>query len=210
MRGISGLVLAAVLVTPSAALAQYGSGSHSGISTEWTFSGRGALDELNTFGACFATRQTKDALRLVGTEAGSVDEARVYKALFSKEQYCLGNLSGLSAPWKYVRGAVGEGFYHERVPVPAGFAAPHDLAPEKVQSFMDAAICYAGKHQADAQQLIDQTKPATKEEAAAIDALWANFTACLPPNMPSGFKIENVVLRYRIAEALWRLGVVRQ
>jgi hypothetical protein len=204
------LVLVALLAMPSAALAQYGPGSHSGTSTEWTFSGRGALDDLNTFGACFATRQTKDALRLVGTEAGSADEARVYKALFSKEQFCLGNLSGLSAPWKYVRGAVGEGFYHERVPVPAGFAASHDVAPEKVQSFMDAAVCYAARHSADAQQLIDQTKPGTKEEAVAIDALWSNFTACLPPNMPTGFQIENVVLRYRIAEALWRLGVVRQ
>jgi len=210
MRGVAYLVLGAALAMPSAALAQYGPGSHSGISTEITYTGRGALDDLNSFGGCFATKQTKDALRLVGTQAGSVEEAKVYKALFSKEQFCIGDLSSLSVPWKYVRGAVGEGLYYERVAVPPAFAAPQNMPRDKVQSFMDAAICYASQHQADARALVEKTKPATKEESAAIEALSPNFSACLPPNMPAGFQIDNVLLRYRIAEALWRLGVVRQ
>ena len=75
--------------SPAAAQNQYG-GGHSGITTEYTYTGSGAWKDLNSFGACFAKRQTKDALKLVQTDAGSADEARVYKALFSKEQYCLG------------------------------------------------------------------------------------------------------------------------
>jgi hypothetical protein len=200
-------VLIAALANPAAAAAQIG-GGHSGVSTEWSFSGRMAYDELNAFGECFAAKETKDALRLVSTEAGSADEARVYKALFSKEQFCLGSLSGLSVPWQFVRGAVGEGFYARRLPVPASLALPRDLAPAKVQSVMDAATCYVGRHAADARALIETTKPATKEEGAALDAHWAEFEACLPANMPQGYKFDTLLLRYRIAEALWRQGWV--
>jgi hypothetical protein len=205
-RRLSQLSLALVAV-PSVAAAQIG-GGHSGISTEWSFSGRGAFDDLAAFGQCFASKQTGDATRLVSTPPGSVDEARVYKELFSKEQSCLGDLNGLRVPWQYVRGAVGEGFYARALPVPANLALPRDLAPAKVQSVMDAATCYAGKHPDDARALVEQTKPATKEEAAALEAHWHDFEACLPPNMPVGYKFDTLILRYRIAEALWREGWV--
>ena len=200
-------IFAALMLVPSIAPAQLGSG-RSGLSTERTYSGRMAFDELNAFGQCFATRQTTDAIRLVSTEAGSADEARVYKALFSKEQYCLGDLASLAVPWQLVRGAVAEGFYARRVPVPPNLALPRDLQPAKVKSVMDAATCYAGRHPADARALIEATKPATKEESAKLDAHWAEFRACLPPNMPKGFKFDTLLLRYRIAEALWRMGWV--
>ena len=198
-------IFTALLALPSLASAQI-SGGHSGISTEYSFSGRQAFDDLDAFGRCFASKQTKDAVRLIGTAAGSGDEARVYKELFSKEQFCLGDLSGLDVPWQYVRGAVGQGFYEDRLPVPANLALPHDLAPDKVQSVMDAATCYAGRHSADAKALIEATKPATKEEAVAFDAHWADFEACLPANMPQGYKFDTLLLRYRIAEVLWRQG----
>ena len=205
MKRIAFFLLAGLALAPAAGAAQIG-GGHSGISTEWTFSGRVAFDELNAFGECFVTKQAKDALKLVNTEPGSVAEARVYKALFSKEQFCLGSLSSLSVPWQYVRGAVGEGFYARRLPVPENLALPRDLPPEKVQSVMDIATCYAGRHPADARALIETTKPATKEQAAMLDAHWADFEACLPPNMPPDFKVDPLVLRYRIAETLWRQG----
>jgi hypothetical protein len=200
-------ILAALLAIPSVAAAQFG-GGHSGTSTEWSFGGRIAFDELNSFGECFASKQTKDAVRLVSTEAGSGDEARVYKELFSKEQFCLGNLSGLRVPWRLVRGAIGEGFYARRLQVPAELALPRDLPPAKVQSVMDAATCYAGKHPDDARSLVETTKPASKEEAAAFEAHWADFEACLPANMPKGYQFDTLLLRYRIAEALWRQGWV--
>ena len=200
-------IFAALLATPSIASAQLGSG-RSGHSTELTLTGRMAFDELNAFGECYASKQTRDAIRLVSTEAGSADEARVYKALFRKEQFCLGNLSGLSVPWQFVRGAVGEGFYARRVPVPPNLALPRDLPPEKVKSVMDAATCYAGRHPVNARALIETTKPATKEESAQLDRDWAKFEACLPSNMPKGFKFDTLLLRYRIAEALWRQGWV--
>jgi hypothetical protein len=198
---------AALIAIPSMAAAQIAPGQ-SGISTEQTYSGRGAFDDLNAFGECFAAKQTKDATRLVSTPAGSVEEARVYKELFSKEQACLGDLNWLSVPWQYVRGAVGEGFYARAVAVPQQLALPRDLPPEKVQSVMDAATCYAGKHPEDARALVEKTKPETKEESAVLDAHWADLEACLPPNMPAGYKFDTVLLRYRIAEALWREGWV--
>jgi hypothetical protein len=208
MRGLrKNQIAVALLVAPSMAAAQIAPG-HSGVSTEWSFSGREALDDLNAFGECFASKQTKDAIRLVSTPPGSVEEARVYKQLFSKEQGCLGDLNWLSVPWQYVRGAVGEGFYARAVPVPAELALPRDLPPAKVQSVMDAATCYAGKHPDDARALVERTKPNTKEQAAAIEAHWPDFEACLPSNMPVGFKFDTLVLRYRIAEALWRQGWV--
>ena len=207
MKRMVSLTCVALLAVPAPARAQIG-GGHSGTSTEWSFSGRIAFDELNAFGECFATKQTKDAMRLVSTEAGSVDEAKVYKELFSKDQFCLGNLAGLSVPWRYVRGAIAEGFYTRRMAAPANLVAPRDLPPDRVQSVMDAAICYAGKHPADARALIEATKPATKEQAAAFDAHWSDFEACLPSNMPKGYQFDTLLLRYRIAEALWRQGLV--
>ena len=208
MRGLYRVqIFAAALAVPSMAAAQLAPG-RSGTSTEWSFSGRAAFDDLNAFGQCFASEQTKDAIRLVSTAPGSVEEARVYKKLFSKEQSCLGDLTGLSVPWQYVRGAVGEGFYARAMAVPPELALPRDLAPAKVQSVMDAATCYAGKHPDDARTLVEQTKPGTKEQAAAFDAHWSDFEACLPSTMPVGFKFDTLILRYRIAEALWREGWV--
>jgi hypothetical protein len=190
----------------SPAVAQFG--SHSGISTERTYAGRGAYDDLNAFGQCYASKQTKDALKLLGTEAGSVDEARVYKVLFSKDQFCLGDLSGLGVPWKFVRGAIAEGMYARKMPVPSPMGAPRSMTREQVRSVMDAAICYADRHPAAARSLVETTKPGTKEESVAIDALESDFTACLPPNIPQKVQIDTILLRYRIAEAMWRLGMV--
>lgn len=195
-----------LLAAASPAAAQFG--SHSGISTERTYTGRGAFDDLNAFGQCYASKQTKDALKLLATQPGSVDEARVYKTLFSKDQFCLGDLSGLGVPWKFVRGAIAEGMYARKMPVPADLVANHSMTREQVRSVMDTAVCYANQHAAEARALVETTKPGTKEEAAAVDALEANFTACLPANIPQRVQIDTILLRYRIAEALWRLGMV--
>src|SRR5262245_6024356 len=210
MKRVAYVLVAALLAAvPTAASAQTASG-RSGYSTErWISGGREIFDDLNAFGRCFAAQQTKDALQLVRPEAGSLEEAKVYKSLFSKEQACLSDLAGLSVPWQYVRGAVGEGFYTRGVPLPPDFAFPRDLPPEKVKSVMDAATCYAARHPEDARALI-LTKPASKEQEALFDAHWADFSACLPPNMPAGFKFDTLLLRYRIAESLWRLGMVQQ
>jgi hypothetical protein len=207
MKRVAYLPLVALLATvPSPAWAQLATG-RSGSSTERTIiGGREVYDDLNAFGRCFAGQQTKDAIRLVRPEAGSAEEARVYKSLFSNEQPCLGDLAALAVPWQYVRGAVGEGFYGRAVPLPADLAFPKDLPREKVKSVMDAAICYAGHHPADAGALL-ATKPGSKEQEAVLDAHWADFTACLPPSMPAGFKFDTLLLRYRIAEAMWRLGM---
>jgi hypothetical protein len=209
MKSVKLFQCIALLASSSSAAAQFAPGNgQSGTSTERIYTGRQVYDDLSDFGGCFATRQSKDALKLLGTQPGSTDEARVYKELFSKDQPCLTDLNGLSVQWQYVRGAVGEGFYARKVALPPAYAAPHSLPPQKVQSVMDAAICYADKNAPEARSLIETTKPETKEESAAIDALWPHFEACLPPNIPAGYKFDQHLLRYRIAEALWRLGWV--
>jgi hypothetical protein len=209
MKSVRFFQCVALLAASSSAAAQFAPGNgQSGTSTEQTFTGRGGWDDLAEFGGCFAARQTQDALKLLATSPGSTDEARVYKQLFSKDQFCLGDLNGISVRWQYVRGAVGEGFYARKVALPAALAAPHSLQPEKVQSVMDAAICYVDKNTPEARSLIETTRPETKEESAAIDALWPHFEACLPSNIPAGYKFDRHLLRYRIAEALWRLGWV--
>ena len=200
-------VFAMMALIPASASAQLAGGRSGSSSERWITGGREVFDDLNEFGRCFAAKQTKDALRLIRPEAGSADEARVYKSLFSREQACLGDLAGLAVPWQYVRGAVGEGFYSRSVPLPADLALPRDLPPEKVKSVMDAATCYAGRQPAAARALVE-TKPASKEESAALDSLWTDFQACLPANMPKDFKFDTLLVRYRIAEALWRQGVV--
>jgi hypothetical protein len=81
------------------------------------------------------------------------------------------------------------------------------MTRDKVQSIMDAAICYANAHPTEARALVETTKPGTKQEAAAIAALEADFAACLPANIPQKVQIDTILLRYRIAEALWRLGL---
>ena len=119
VSSVATVVLAALLPIPSAASAQLAGGRSGSSSERWITGGREVFDDLNEFGRCFAARQTKEALRLVRPEAGSADEARVYKALFSKEQACLGDLAGLAVPWQYVRGAVAEGVsdLHRHSPV---------------------------------------------------------------------------------------------
>jgi hypothetical protein len=197
-----------LLAMPSAALAQYGPGSQSGSSTTRNLNESEAWDSLSIFGACYAAREPAKALRLVATQAGSADEAKTYKALFSNsDELCLGDVSELNFPYKYVRGAIAEGLYVKRIPVPPALAA-QAIPREKVASFMDAAICCAAHNTAAAQWLIASTNPGTKKETGAMDALRPNFIACLPENMPKDLAIDMTLLRFRIAEALWRLGMV--
>src|SRR5262249_23259133 len=95
-------------------------GSRSGTSSMTYFSGQVGMNELRDFGVCYASNERKDALRLVSTKAGSVEEAQTYKELFGKaDQYCLAGVTSLRASHMLVRGAIAEGLYKKRIPVPA-------------------------------------------------------------------------------------------
>jgi hypothetical protein len=200
--------LAFMLALPSAATAQYDPGSRMSTSTTRNLGQKEAWDSLIVFGSCYASSQRVKAYRFVATEPGTADEARAYKALFSRsDEPCLGDVSEMSVNYQFVRGAIAEGLYLKRIPVPANLAA-RPIARESVQSVLQTAICYASQNPAEARWLIENTSPSSKKEDEAITRLHPRFVACLPPNLPASFSIDPTLLRFRIAEAMWKLGMV--
>jgi hypothetical protein len=203
------ILCVAMIALSSAAAAQLAPG-RSGMSSQQTITGQIVWTELASFGACYASSEREKALKLVSTPAGTIHEAKVYKELFRKaDQMCLGDLSSMSVPWQFVRGAVAEGFYAKRIPVPANLAASGPMLPENAKSLSDVALCYAGRHPEAARALIESTRPGTKKESEAIDAMMPELANCLPSNLPKAPEFDTMLIRYRIAEALWRLGMVR-
>lgn len=198
------LILFAVL--PAAAIAQLAP-SRSGTSTTSYLGGQAAWNELRDFGACYAAYETNDALKLVATQAGTAEEAATYKQLFGKaNQYCLGSVTSLRASSLLVRGAIAEGLYKKKIPVPANLVVTTVPAVAQVHNFSDAALCYAAGHRAEALSLVNETKPGSKQEYAAINALLESFAQCIPPIARQSLQIDPTLVRFRIAEALWRMG----
>jgi hypothetical protein len=178
-------------------------------STTRTLGEKEFWDSLSVFGSCYASSQRAKALRFVGTEPGTADEARTYKALFrNSDEPCLKDVSEMTADYRLVRGAIAEGLFIGGIPVPPTLAAK-PIPRESVQSVLQTAICYVGQNPAEAQWLIENTSPGSKKEDEMISALLPRFSDCLPPKMPDGFRIDTTLLRFRIAEAMWRLGMVR-
>ena len=202
------LVMTLVLASsPSSAQVAPG---RSGTSSAYTITGQQVWNELASFGSCYASSEQENALKLVSTPAGTIEEAKVYKALFtSADQGCLGDLSSMSVPWQYVRGAVAEGFYVKRIPVPANLAVSVAVPREDVKNFSDMAVCYVGAHSDKARALIEGTRPGSKSETAALEAMLPDLIACTPPNPANSPQFDPLIVRYRIAEALWRMGMVK-
>jgi hypothetical protein len=182
----------------------------SGTSSQYTITGQQAWNELASFGICYASSEQENALKLVATPAGTIEEAKVYKELFkSPDQGCLGDISSMDVPWQYVRGAIAEGFYTKRIAVPANLAVAAPMAREKVQNMSDMAICYVAGHVAAARALIEDTRPGSKSANAALEAMLPDLIACIPPNPANNPQFDPMIVRYRIAEAMWRLGMVK-
>jgi hypothetical protein len=203
------ILLMTLVLYSSASSAQIAPG-RSGSSSMYTITGQQAWNELADFGTCYASSEREKALKLVSTPAGTIEEAKVYKALFkSADQGCLGDLSSMSVPWQYVRGAVAEGFYAKRIPVPANLAISSPMAREKVKNISDMATCYVGSHADQARALIEATRPGSKKESAALEVMFPDLVACIPPNPANSPQFDPMIVRFRIAEALWRLGMVK-
>jgi len=167
------------------------------------------LDTLSDYGKCYASTERKDALKLVATRPGSVEEAQTYKQLFQKPyQSCLGSVTTLRVWHLMVRGAIAEGLYKKKIPVPANLAVAAAPAGEQVRNISDAAVCYAAAHRGEAQSLVDSTRPGTKEEYGAVSALFPGFAECIPATARKSMQLDTTLVRFRIAEALWRLGMV--
>jgi hypothetical protein len=156
---------------------------------------------LIEFGECYAATDTQKALRLIATEPSSRAEAATYISLFKKADLdCLGDVSSMSVDLPMVRGAIAEGFYRRRVPMPPAMmqTAP---ALAQVRSLSDATRCYVATHREQVRALLE-TRPGSRKEYDAVNALIQDLFACVPAG--ARFNFSATVIRFRLAEALIR------
>lgn len=194
------LLAAAAIGGVQGASAQLAPG-RSGTSTMEYLNREASMAALIDFGECYAASDTRKALRLIATEPSSRAEAATYISLFRNADLdCLGDVTSMSADLPLVRGAIAEGFYRRRVPMPPEMmqSAP---ALAQVRSLSDAARCYVATHREQVRALLE-TRPGSRKEFDAVNALSEDLFACVPAG--ARFKFSATVIRFRLAEALIR------
>ena len=196
---------AAMAIGPFAA-AQIAPG-RSGTSTMQYLGREEAWSSVATFGRCYARQNWRGAFELLGTEPGSRAELETYRRLFrSHNQSCLADVTELRAPHTMVRGAIAEGLYRRGYAVPPSLllAAPAEGA--SIRTFSEAARCYAATHRSQIHALIMQTNPGSRQEFDAVREIMPEFARCLPDHA-RGAQFNATDIRFRLAEALVRLGL---
>ena len=159
--------------------------------------------ELQAFGGCLARTQRRNALAVIATVPDSPEETKVLREFVYREHStCMFGGTQMSMPNVFARGAVAEGLLRSGG-VPENYRLPSPSLGE-VRDLHGAARCYTSNHRAEVEKLL-QTDPASREEVAAVTALWKDVLACMP-----GFKgrLNAPWIRYLLAEALLRLGPV--
>lgn len=192
------LATAAILGCAHSASAQLGPGQ-SGMSTSGELGNVKLLRDLDEFGRCFARTSRKDAIALIATKPGSKEENQVYRRLARDDQQCLYGGTRMYSSVVYIRGAIAEGLLRTGG-VPASLLLPAPAAGE-VTSLSEAARCYTRGHAVQVRSLLEM-KAGTREEAAAIAALWSDFRACLPKR--ATVRLNALWIRFLLAEALLR------
>lgn len=194
------VLLAAAIGGVQAASAQTG-GGQSGHSTSAELKNVKILRDLDTFGRCLATTDRKTSLALLATKPGSKEEDRVFREFTRLDQDCLFSGTQMYSSVIYIRGAIAEGLLE------AGGVPPHLLlpapSPAQVTTLSEAARCYTAGHRAEVQALM-KMNAGTKQEVAAVAALWPGLKACLPPR--ANVRLNALWIRFLLAEALLRLA----
>ena len=204
---LKSLPAVAILFVPVSAQAQI-AGERAGSSTEYYIEGQEVWNTVATFGRCYASMNRTAAISLVATRPGSIEEAKVYRQLFSKPyQSCLGNVTRMNVAHTMVRGAIAEGLYQKKIPAPPGLAVSTVPSRDQVKNLSDAALCYANAHRSIAQALVDNTRPGSKREFDAVQALAPGLLNCIPASRTKRVELEATLIRFRLAEAMWRLGL---
>jgi hypothetical protein len=200
VRVAAAVAIGASMAAPAAAQLAPG---RSGSSTMQYVGGEEVWRDVEAFGACYAGTERKDALKLIATEPGSRAEAETYRELFRKPyQSCLGDIVELRAPHTMIRGAIAEGLYRKGIPLPPELALPAPQ-PAQVRNLAGAARCYVAMHPDEARRLLE-TGPGSRKEHDAVVSLMPEFGKCVPEQAKFGFAAT--LIRYRIAEALYRTG----
>lgn len=194
-------VAAGLGLLASAASAQISHGA-SGTSTMHYLSNEESLKEVVGFGDCYAKENPEKALRLIATPPASREEAVTYKSLFRKSyQTCLGDVSRLSADLALIRGAIAQGLYKRKVPMPAALMQGIPSVAQ-VRNVSDAARCYVASHAKEARRVVDETKLGSRREHDEVVKLMPDFFKCVPEGARVQFTAT--LVRLRLAEALLR------
>jgi hypothetical protein len=160
---------------------------------------------LAIFGRCYAESSEADAYALIATEPDSREERETYVRLFHREtQVCLGGGASLRVPIGMVRGAIAEGLLRRGAPMPANLVQPVQAPGATVRTLSGIARCYAAAHRAEVRALLETTIGSPREQEA-LTAMTSDLASCLP-DIARGRRFDNTQFRFRLAEALLRLG----
>jgi hypothetical protein len=207
MRRLLTCALLAVGFAAAPAYAQMAPGV-SGSSTSAPVQVHEFWQELAHYGRCIAGQRQQQALDVLRAETGSRAESeRLGRLLRDRTTNCSQDFD-LVLPAPLFRGAIAEGLYDRRAPMPPDLAWTPIPKGEPVPTFSHIARCYLPGNEARVAELVEKTRPGSRDEARAMAAIMPGFRACLPAktrNRP--FNITQV--RLRLAEALFRMGPPR-
>jgi len=177
----------------------------SGSSSLTYFDNDEAMRTLRVFGICYASRHPEDSLAFMATDPASQAEADLYRRMFRRDnQNCLGENTEIAVPVALVRGAIVEGLYRNGTALPANLALSPPPPGTPIRTLSEAARCYTVGHRDQVRTLIEQTQPGSRQELAALTEMAPDFFRCIP-DTARGRRFDSAQIRYRLAEALYRM-----
>ena len=177
----------------------------SGSSSLSYFDNDEAMRTLRVFGTCYAARHPEDSLAFMATEPASQAEAELYRRMFRRDnQNCLGENTEIRMPVAFVRGAIVEGLYRNGTALAADLALAPPPPGTSIRTLSEAARCYTAGHRELVRTLIEQTQPGSRQELAALTEMAPDFFRCIP-DTARGRRFDSAQIRYRLAEALYRM-----
>lgn len=203
------LVLATLALSLAAgpAMAQVAPGL-SGSSTSQPVQMEDVWQELAHYGRCIAGQRQQEALDVLRAESGSRQERERLGNLLGDRKTSCSHDFDLVLPAPLFRGAIAEGLYDLRVPMPPELAWAPIPKGAPVPTFSHIARCYLPGNEARVADLVRKTGPGSRQEARAMATILPGFRACLPAeHRKRPFNITQV--RLRLAEALFRMGPAR-
>jgi hypothetical protein len=177
----------------------------SGSSSLTYFDNEEAMRTLRVFGTCYSGRHPEESLAFMATEPASQAEADLYRRMFRRDnQNCLGENTEMRVPVAFVRGAIVEGLYRNGTALPPNLALSPPPPGTPIRTLSEAARCYTAGHRDQVRSLIEQTQPGSRQELAALTEMAPDFFRCVP-DTARGRSFDSAQIRYRLAEALYRM-----
>lgn len=200
------LGFAALLAAASPAAAQLSSSASGSSDAPVEAHASAYWSMMGGMGSCMADQKPELAKAFLATTIDSAAEGAAFKALFDKRyNLCVGNFVKAGMVRAHVRGIVAEGLFESQVGAAPNLAASASATPAPIVNLHDLARCFVIAHPDKARELLRETRIATKGEAAFVDGLADDFSACLPDKRKVSLNPTNA--RFAIAEALYRVAI---